>query len=129
MLHNKKINMDKIFSFLDFSKTIHFTVDDEVYTSFQICSKDKNPLHTDISFAIEKGFNGKVMYGNILNAFVSYAIGMELPTPDVIIQTQDIQFKQPVYLYDTINMIIKTEDIHESVHVVRLLFRFINQNN
>ena len=39
-----------------------------VYDSFQRCSEDMNPLHTDESFAREKGFPGCVMYGNILNA-------------------------------------------------------------
>lgn len=56
-----------------------FIVSPAVYTAFQQCSGDYNPLHTDEEFAKGKGFPERVMYGNILNAFVSTLIGECLP--------------------------------------------------
>ena len=35
-----------------------YQVTQEVYDSFQRCSRDMNPLHTDETFAREKGFKG-----------------------------------------------------------------------
>ena len=57
-----------------FEVTYHVTPD--VYFGFQRISSDFNPLHTDEAFAKSKGFPGRVMYGNILNAFVSHFVGM-----------------------------------------------------
>ena len=121
--------MAKIDLFNNFEKNISFVVSEEIYKSFQQCSGDLNPLHIDEDFAKAKGFNSRVMYGNILNAFVSYAIGMELPTPDVMLQLQDIQYKKPVYLNDKLTMNLKTEEIHEAVHVVVFAYKFFNEQN
>lgn len=72
--------------------TLEFVVDSEKYFAFQRVSNDFNTLHTDSAFATERGFKDKVMYGNILNAFISYFVGMALPTRNVIIQCQDTLF-------------------------------------
>lgn len=83
-----------------------------------------NPLHTNLEFAQKKGFPQCVMYGNILNAFVSHFVGMELPTPDVMIQTQDIQFRKPVWLGDEITIKASHEDISEAVKIVNFKLKF-----
>ena len=118
--------MGKIDLFVDFSKEIDFMVSENEYTSFQKCSKDMNPLHVDEAFAQAHGFRERVMYGNILNAFVSYAVGMELPTQDVILLTQSIQYKNPVFLNDKLVMKIKTVNISEAVQSVELVYRIYN---
>lgn len=109
-------------------QTIHhkFVVSQKVYEAFQQCSGDFNPLHTDIEFAKEKGFKECVMYGNILNAFVSTLIGEYLPTKDVMINSQDITYRQPVFLNDELDAELAVEKIYESVNVVDFKFRFNN---
>lgn len=119
--------MANINLFENFEKNISFEVTEDIYRAFQKCSSDMNPLHTDEEFAKAKGFENRVMYGNILNAFISYAIGMELPTPDVMLQLQDIQYKKPVYLNSRLIMNLKTEEIHESVHVVVFAYKFTTE--
>lgn len=121
--------MAKIDLFKDFEKNLSFVVSEDVYKIFRQNFGDLNPLHTDEDFAKGKGFSSRVMYGNILNGFISYAIGMELPTPDVMIQLQDIQYKKPVYLNDKLVMNLKTEEIHEAVHVVVFVYKFTNEQN
>lgn len=64
------------------------------------------------------------MYGNILNAFVSHFVGMALPTRDVMIQTQDIQFRKPVYLGDEILLKSSQEDVSEAVEIVNFKLKF-----
>lgn len=105
-----------------------FTVTPEVYKAFQQCSGDFNPLHTSEEFAKSKGFPECVMYGNILNAFVSTLIGECLPTKNVIIHSQDIQFKKPVFLHDILMAELKVENIHESVQTIEFKFSFRNQD-
>lgn len=95
-----------------------YKVTEEVYKAFQIVSGDMNPLHTDANFALSKGMPDKVMYGNILNAFVSHFVGMQLPSPDVIILAQDINYHQPVYLSDEIVLDAKVDEYSEAVKMV-----------
>lgn len=104
-----------------------FVVTQEVYDAFQKCSSDRNPLHTNQEFARSKGFPECVMYGNILNGFVSYFIGMLLPSPDVIIHSQDIDYKNPVFMGDELDFTAKAEGISEAVNVVVFKFKFRNK--
>lgn len=95
-----------------------------VYYSFQRCSNDFNPLHTDEMYASEKGFTGQVMYGNILNAFVSHFVGMLLPSREVMIQSQDISYHKPVYLNDEILLEAGIETVSEAVNIIEYKFKF-----
>ena len=105
---------------------IPFIVSDETYKGFIDIFKDRNPLHTDESFAINKGFSGKVMHGNILNGFLSYFIGECLPDKNVIIQTQEIKFALPVYLNETLQFIAEISDVFESVNAIEFKYYFQN---
>lgn len=104
----------------------HFIVSDETYNGFIQLFQDKNPLHTDESFAISKGFKGKVMHGNILNGFLSYFIGECLPTKNVIIHSQEIQFRNAVYLHDKLQFKAEIIGIYESVNAIEFKYDFKN---
>lgn len=106
-----------------------FTVTQEVYDSFQACSQDRNPLHTDKTFAQSKGYPERVMYGNILNAFISYFIGECLETKNVLIQSQSISFRNPVFLNDKLTFTSEIYGVHESVNTVEFKFTFANRQN
>lgn len=102
-----------------------FTVSQEVYEHFQLCSNDKNPLHTNKEFANSKGFTDKVMYGNILNAFLSFFIGECLPRKDVIIHSQEISFKNPVYMNEKLEFEANVSGIFEAVNAIEFKYKFI----
>lgn len=106
-----------------------FTITEDVYKAFQIVSKDMNPLHVNEEFAKQKGFNERVMYGNILNAFVSFFVGMGLPTQDVIIHSQEINYMKPVYMNDVLSFKADVTGFYESVNAVTFKFKFSNQNS
>ncbi|KXH83020.1 MaoC/PaaZ C-terminal domain-containing protein [Chryseobacterium kwangjuense] len=105
-----------------------FKVDDRVYNGFISVFEDRNALHTDEEFAKGKGFPSKVMHGNILNGFLSYFIGELLPTEDVMILSQTINFKNPVYLNDVLNFEAILTDQSEAVRVNTFAFKFINES-
>jgi 3-hydroxybutyryl-CoA dehydratase len=109
----------------EFTQT--FTVSGEVYNGFIGLFKDTNPLHTDEAFATDHGFEGRVMHGNILNGFISYFIGECLPHKNVIIHSQEIQFKNAVYLNDELQFDAVVADVFESVKAVEFKFTFKNQ--
>lgn len=106
-----------------------FTVSNEIYKGFIHLFNDQNPLHTNEQFAFTKGFKGCVMHGNILNGFISYFIGECLPTKNVIIHTQEINYKNPVYLNDELQFNAIVTGIFESVNAVEFKFSFINNES
>jgi len=103
-----------------------FHLSESVYRQFISTFNDKNPLHTDEDFAVDKGFRGKVMHGNILNGFLSYFVGECLPTKNVIIHSQEIQFKNPVYLNQRLLFEAVISEVFDSVGVVEYKFQFKN---
>lgn len=117
-----------MFNLKDFDREYSevFVVNETVYKAFQQGTGDYNPLHCDESFAKEKGFPACVMYGNILNGFLSYFVGMMLPTQDVIIHSQDIAFKNPVFMNDELHFTAKVDDISEAVQAVIFKYTFRN---
>ena len=104
----------------------YFVVSNSTYQDFLKLSNDKNPLHTNKDFALSKGFKGLVMHGNILNAYLSYFIGECLPLKDVIIHSQDIRFKNPVYLNDKLKFSAIVSGVFESVNAVEFKYYFRN---
>ena len=107
------------------AKIVHtYTVSSEVYYNFQRCSNDLNPLHTDMDFAKRKGFRSCVMYGNILNAFVSHFVGMLLPLKEVMILSQDISYHLPVYMNDEVVLESKIDTVSEAVNAISYKLRF-----
>lgn len=117
----------EITQFAGLSAQINYTykVTPEVYYSFQRCSNDYNPLHTDAAFAAKKGFDQIVVYGNVLNAFISHFVGMLLPTRDVMILSQNINFRKPVFVNDDLELDAKMEKCTEDLglRIYALKFR------
>lgn len=109
-------------------KTAHishtYQVTPDVYYSFQRCSNDYNPLHTDALFAKSKGFDSPVMYGNILNAFLSHFVGMLLPTREVMILSQNILFQNPVFMNDEITFETSIDNYSPTVNFIDYKFKF-----
>ncbi len=104
-----------------------FLIDQAVYDGFRQTFQDYNPMHTDETFARSHGFRERVMYGNLLNGFLSYFVGECLPLKNVVIQTQSIQYNKPVYLGDSLRLIAEVSGVFESVNTVEFKFLFENQ--
>lgn len=116
-----------IFKLNDIFKEV-FIIKRETYEGFIDVFKDHNPLHTNQGFAREKGFMDVVMHGNILNGFLSFFIGEKLPTKNVIIHSQEIQFKNPVYLNDELQFNAEIIGVYESVNAVEFKYNFKNKD-
>ncbi len=107
-----------------FSEKFH--INDKIYQGFIKIFNDNNPLHTNYQFANDKGFKGIVMHGNILNGFISYFIGEKLPTKNVIIHSQEIKYKNAVYLNDELLFNAEVIGVYDSVKAVEFKYHFIN---
>ncbi|GHV08419.1 hypothetical protein AGMMS50229_16810 [Campylobacterota bacterium] len=105
-----------------------FDLSQRVYDGFIDLFNDRNPLHTDRAFAAAFGFDNVVAHGNILNGFLSYLIGEAIPTKDVIIHSQTINYKQPAYIGDRVSIKAVVSEIYESVGAVVLNLKFMRQS-
>lgn len=105
-----------------------FLVSENIYKGFISIFNDKNPLHTNRDFAIEKGFRDIVTHGNILNGFLSYFIGERLPLKNVIIHKQEIKYHRPVYINDKLSFCAEVMNIFDELNVIEIKFFFNNQD-
>ena len=103
-----------------------YQITPEVYNGFIDTFGDKNRLHADDNYAVSNGFDAKVMQGAILNGFLSHFIGMEFPCKNTIIQSVNIEFKQPNYLGDQLKLEAIVDQKSEAVKTVILKVTITN---
>lgn len=106
-----------------------YSVTEEIYNGFIKIFEDRNPLHTNESFAKEKNFAGKVMHGAILAGFLSHFIGELLPVKNVLVQTYQLHFLKPVYLEDLLNFKAIISGVFDSVNTIEFKFIFSTSPN
>ncbi len=101
----------------------------ELMDTFAKISGDRNPLHTNEEHAIAYGFSGKVAYGNILGLMVSALVGEKLPSKEVMLLSQRVNYNNPIYIGDKIKLVGEVRSVSESVSTVELKLFFTNINN
>jgi 3-hydroxybutyryl-CoA dehydratase len=69
---------------------------------FAAVSGDHNPVHVDDAFAATTPFGGRIAHGMLAAAFISAAVGNELPGPGAVYITQSLKFRRPVKPGDTV---------------------------
>ena len=65
---------------------------------FMTITGDKNPLHTNLEYAKEKGYSEKVVYGMLTSSILSTLAGMYMPGEHSLIHSVEINFVKPVFL-------------------------------
>jgi 3-hydroxybutyryl-CoA dehydratase len=91
---------------------------------FSALSGDANPLHLSETHAAKWGFQGRIVFGNLLGVMVSRLVGMELPCRNVLIVKQTLEFRAPAYLNDLVRLDATISSIHEAVSSVLLKLAF-----
>ncbi|MCI8747565.1 MAG: MaoC family dehydratase [Lachnospiraceae bacterium] len=93
-----------------FSKTLTET---DVYNFAGICG-DFNPVHVNKVEAQKSKFGKPVCHGMLTASFISTVIGMYLPGSGAIYLEQNLKFKSPVYIGDTVIAEVKVSEINGS---------------
>jgi len=106
--------------------TSKIVITEELLKKFGDISGDYNPLHVNEAYAKKRGFKDRVAYGNILGLLVSQLIGMHLWSEDVMLISQKINFKKPVYSGDVIELKGKIALKSPAVNVIELSLSFSN---
>jgi acyl dehydratase len=96
----------------------------ELMTAFRGLSGDDNPMHLDDAFASAHGFRGRIAYGNLLGAMLSRLVGAKLPTREVLLLRQTLEFRQPAYVGEEIRLTAEVAAVHEAVRSIQLKLQF-----
>lgn len=99
------------------SKTIS---ESDVYI-FAGLTGDFNPAHVNAVDAQKGIFGERIAHGILVTGMISAVIGMQLPGKGTIYMEQDVKFKKPVKIGDTVTAIVTIEEIvNEKKNVLKL---------
>ncbi|MBW2285829.1 MAG: MaoC family dehydratase [Deltaproteobacteria bacterium] len=108
----------------DISKTI---AESDIYLYAGITG-DFNPAHINEEYAKGTFFKTRIAHGMLVSGLISAVLANQLPGPGTIYIRQELDFKAPVHMGDTITASV--EVIEKDVEKNRILMRTVctNQN-
>lgn len=87
------------------------TITDADIKAYAGLSGDHNPVHVSEEYAAESRFGRRIAHGLMSVGFFSALFGMRLPGPGCVYVSQNIQFKRPVYIDDTVKAVAEVTDV------------------
>lgn len=114
----------KIGDSAEISKTIS---EADIYNFAGICG-DFNPLHVDEEFASKTPFKKRIAHGMLGASLISTLLGTTLPGKNTIYMEQNLKFKAPVYIGDTITARIEVLELIQEKNIAKLKTEAYNQN-
>ncbi len=89
---------------------------------------DLNPAHINEEYAKNTFFKTRIAHGILQAGFISAAIGMKLPGPGTIYMKQELNFRAPVHIGDTIAARVEVSQIDAEKNRVVLKTTCTNQD-
>jgi len=108
----------------EISKTIS---ESDLYSFADICG-DYNPLHVDSEAAAKSPFKKRVVHGMLAASLISAVLGTVLPGKNTIYLEQNLQFKAPVFIGDTITARVEVAELRPQKNIARFKTAAINQS-
>lgn len=93
--------------------SVSIKVTDEMVRKFAELSGDYNPIHIDDEYAKKTRFGRRIAHGMICGALISRVLAEKLGAGGIYL-AQNIKFKNPVYIDDTVTVTLKVLNIRES---------------
>jgi len=87
--------------------TIGKTVTEADILMFAAVSTDTNPVHIDAEAAAASIFKERVAQGMLSASLISAVLGNKLPGPGTILLSQNLRFRAPVKIGDTVHATVE----------------------
>jgi len=87
----------------------------DVY-AFAGITGDFNPVHINEEFAKGTMFHGRIAHGMLSAGFISAVLGTQLPGINTIYLGQELSFKAPVRIGDTVTATVEVIEKNEAKH-------------
>ena len=123
-MKGKTINELEAGETAEFSKTIS---ESDIYL-FAGVTGDMNPAHINEHYARTTFFKTRIAHGLLPAGFISNVIAMKLPGPGTIYLRQELNFRAPVRIGDTIMARVEVLEIMKEKKHVRLNTTCTNQD-
>ncbi len=107
-----------------FTKTIS---ESDVYL-FAGITGDLNPAHVDAVSAANGMFKQRIAHGMLTGSFISTVLAMQLPGPGTIYVGQNLQFRAPVLIGDTITARVEAAEKLDQRKWVKFKTTITNQD-
>lgn len=95
---------------------------------FAHVSGDVNPVHLSAEYAENTQFGQRIAHGMYTGALVSAALAIELPGPGTIYLGQELKFRAPVFIGDTVTVELEVESIRSDKAIIGLLCHCTKQD-
>ena len=89
------------------------TITETDIDAFAALTGDTNPVHLDSEYAAITPFKARIAHGMLSASLISTVLGTQLPGPGCIYLEQQIKFKAPVFIGDTLVATVTVEDINQ----------------
>jgi len=100
----------------------------ELIEQFAEVSGDVNPIHLDEEAAKQSIFGKRIAHGMLISSFISAIIANEMPGKGSIYLGQNLSFKLPVFIGDTIKTEVKITKLRADKNLVYLDTTCYNQD-
>lgn len=100
------------------SATFDKTLTEKELVLFAAVSGDVNPLHLDAEFAKTTLFGEQIAHGMWSGSLISAALATTLPGPGTIYMGQELSFRRPVKLGDTLTVKLTVKEKKEKNVVI-----------
>ena len=81
--------------------------------AFAAVTGDSNPVHLDADYAATTPFKARIAHGMMSAGLISTVLGTQLPGPGCIYLDQQIKFRAPVFIGDTVVATVTVEEINQ----------------
>ncbi|MDB5888109.1 MAG: Phosphate acetyltransferase [Rhodocyclales bacterium] len=104
------------------------TVTQQDIELFAVVSGDVNPAHLDVEYAEAGMFHKVIAHGMWGGALISAVLGTTLPGPGTIYLGQELRFRRPVGIGDTITATVTATEKSDDKHTIRFACVCTNQD-
>lgn len=94
------------------------TVTETDIVQYSQISGDDNPVHVNEEFAKKTIFKGRIAHGMLTCGYISAVLGTKLPGPGCAYLNQNLNFRAPVRIGDTVQTRITIKDIDNDTNNV-----------
>ncbi|WP_028399371.1 MaoC family dehydratase [Ectobacillus panaciterrae] len=103
------------------------TITDEDIQTFAQLTGDVNPVHLLDAFAQTTMFKERIAHGMLIASYISTILGTKLPGKNTIYLSQNVAFKAPVKIGDTIRVVAEVIQKRDDKKIITLQTNVYNQ--
>ncbi len=92
-------------------------------------TNDSNPLYIQHDYAAETSYKKPIVPVIMLNGIITSAISKHMPGPGSHIREQHLTYLEPVYHYETIEILFEVQQIDLNLNIVDIYVSAIKDKN